>query len=540
MIRPGAGQWVRDLARIVGLAIVYLVAARAGLTIDAVAGFATLVWPPTGIALAALLIFGYRLWPGIFIGALVANVLTGAPLIVALGMAAGNTLEAVAATYLLRRVPGFRPSLDRLQDVLALIALAAALATMISATIGVASLHLGGILPREQIGVAWRAWWLGDLIGALVVAPVLLAWSTVPRVWLTPRRLLEAAALVISVVVVNLAIFGGSAASGPGAFGQAYLVFPGLIWASLRFGPPGAAAMTLLTSAIAVWGGTSGYGPFARPVLYESLFELQTFMSVVAATFLVLAASIAERRHAEERLRRAHDAVAEANRAKAEFLAVMSHELRTPLNAISGYVELISLEAGDGITETQRTYLSRIHSSQQHLLAMIEDVLSFAKLEAGRLSLSMQTVAVCDLLDGVALVIEPELRRKELAFARDGCDPSLAVRADPERLRQILLNLLANAAKFTPSGGRLELGATRERGKILIRVVDSGIGIPADQLERVFEPFFQVDRGMTRRYPGIGLGLAIARDFARAMGGELRLESEPGKGTTAWVELPGA
>jgi signal transduction histidine kinase len=130
------------------------------------------------------------------------------------------------------------------------------------------------------------------------------------------------------------------------------------------------------------------------------------------------------------------------------------------------------------------------------------------------------------------------MRRKQLTFAREPGDPGLVVRADPERLRQILLNLLANSVKFTGAGGRVSIGAARDGDVIRIRVSDSGIGIPADQLERVFEPFFQVDRGTTRTYSGIGLGLAIARDFARAMGGELRMESTEGKGTTVSLELP--
>jgi signal transduction histidine kinase len=526
-----------NLGAVLGLAAIYVVAARLGLRLDAVAGFATLVWPATGIALAALVTFGYRLWPGVFIGAFVANLLTGAPPLVALGIGVGNTLEAIVGSYALRRIRGFRPSLDRLQDVVGLVALAAVFSTMVSATIGVSSLYAGGIVPAEQAWKAWRAWWLGDLIADLVVAPVLLVWATTPRVWPAPRRRIEAAALVVSVVTLNLLIFG-SAASDTVAVRQAYLVFPPLIWAALRFGQRGAVAATFLTSVITVWGTASGRGPFAQPVLHESLFALQAFMAVTAATFLVLGASIAERGRALETLRRAHEQVAEANRAKSEFLAVMSHELRTPLNAIAGYVELMSMEMDDPVTATQRAYLARIQSNERHLASMIEDVLSFAKVEAGRLSLTVQTVRVCEILGSLEPLIDPELRRKELSFTCDPGDPSLIVRADPEKLTQILVNLVANAMKFTAAGGRISVGAVRVRDRIRIWVSDTGIGIPRDHLERVFEPFFQVDRGMARSHTGMGLGLAIARDFARAMGGEVRLESEPGKGTTASLELP--
>ncbi|HUF26422.1 MAG TPA: MASE1 domain-containing protein [Gemmatimonadaceae bacterium] len=518
----------------------YFIVARVGLGVEAVAGFASLVWPATGVALAALVRFGYRLWPGVFIGAVAANAWVGAPALVAFGIGAGNTLEAVAGTYLLRRIPGFCPSLDRLRDVIGLIALAAGIGTMISATIGVSSLYLGGILPLAEVGTALRAWWLGDAIGALVVAPVLLVWTTARGVLPGPRPLLEASALIVSVLATSLLIFGGSGPSDSATFEQAYLVFPPLIWAAIRFGQRAVAAATLLTSIVAVWGTVSGQGPFAQSGVLESLFPLQTFMAVAAATVLLLGASIAERRRAEERLREAHAKVTEADRSKAEFLTVMSHELRTPLNAISGYVDLMLLEAQDPITETQRSYLSRIRNNQRHLLSSIEDVLNFTQVEAGQLPLSMQTVRVCDVLDALEPLVEPELRRKNLCFAYDPCDRSLSVRADPEKLRQILSNLLANAVKFTGPGGRIGIGATCEGGGIRMWISDTGIGIPPDQLERVFEPFFQVDRGLTRTYPGTGLGLAIARDFARAMGGEVRLQSQPEKGSTASLVLPSA
>ena len=520
------------------LAGVYVVAARAGLMMDAVGGFATLVWPPSGLALAALLLFGRRLWPGILIGAFAANLLNGAPILVALGISAGNTLEAVLAVYALRRIPDFEPSLERLVDVIGLIVFAAVLSTMVAATIGVTSLYLGGIISLPQAAETWRAWWLGDLIGDLLVAPVLLVWATPPRRRGSPRRLLEASALGVSVIAASILVFGAPPGRGTGMFAQAYMFFPLLIWAALRFGQRGAVSTAFIVSVIAVAGTTMGHGPFVRPVLHESLFALQTFMGVAAATFLVMGAIMSERRRAENEMRLAHRRAAEANAAKAEFLAVMSHELRTPLNAISGYVDLMALGVDGPLTDKQRTSLARIQLNERHLLSLIDDVLSFAKIEAGRLKVDIETVLVHDVLASLEALIRPELLRKELSFSSESCDDALSVRADPEKLRQVLLNFLANAIKFTAPGGRIRVGADDRGEFVRIWVSDSGIGIPSDQISLIFEPFFQVEQGPTRRYAGIGLGLAIARDLSRAMDGEVRLESTVGAGTTVSVALP--
>jgi signal transduction histidine kinase len=411
---------------------------------------------------------------------------------------------------------------------------------MVSATIGVASLYLGGIVSPAQIGETWRSWWLGDLIADLLVAPVLLVWASGSRMSRVPKRQLEVLALGIAVLATSLLIFSDRA--GPptltGRFAQAYLFFPLLIWAAVRFGQRGAVSTAFVVSVIAVWGTALGHGPFVRPALHQSLIALQAFMGVAGATVLVLGASVSERRRAENEMRLAHARAADANKAKAEFLAVMSHELRTPLNAISGYVDLMSLGVDGALTEKQRTSLTRIQLNQQHLLSLIDDVLSFARIEAGRLKVDIETILVHDVLENLEALIRPDLQKKELSFSCEHCDDALSVRADPEKLRQILVNFLANAIKFTSSGGRIRVGADDRGDLVRMWVTDTGIGIPSDQIEQVFEPFFQVEQGPTRRYAGIGLGLAIARDLARAMDGELRLESILGEGTTISLLLP--
>lgn len=282
--------------KIVALAAIYVAVARLGLKLDPVSRFAALVWPPTGIALAALVLFGRNLWPGVFLGAAVVNVLTGAPLLAASAIALGNTLEAVAGEYALRRIPGFRLGVDRRLDAFALVAVAL-ISTVVSATIGVTSLSSAGFVPRGQLMNTWLAWWQGDVLGDLVVAPFLLTWISAPWFRTTVRRAAEAVALSVLLLGASAFILGANAAdlAGLSAFRQPITLLPFLIWAALRFGTQGAAGATLLVSAVAVWTTAQGSGPFMRPELHQSLGVLQAFMSVVAVTFLVLGAVTAER-----------------------------------------------------------------------------------------------------------------------------------------------------------------------------------------------------------------------------------------------------
>jgi PAS domain S-box-containing protein len=295
--RPYAPS-LADLMRMGLLGAIYVGAAKVGLSLDAVSGFAAAVWPPTGIALVALTLCGYRLWPGITVGAFLVNASAGAPVPVAFGMAVGNTLEAVVGTYLLQHVIGFQPALARLRDVLGLVILAAGLSTLVSATLGVTSGWLGGIIPAASYGQAWWTWWLGDLMGDLVVAPLLWIWRVPPRLHLARRQLAEALALLLGLGAVSLLVFGGPWATR--AMSYLYLLFPFLIWAAFRFGPHGAVAAVSLVSAIAIWGTVRGFGLFASQTLHAGLFELQAFMSSVVVTSLALAAAVAERQHLEE------------------------------------------------------------------------------------------------------------------------------------------------------------------------------------------------------------------------------------------------
>jgi signal transduction histidine kinase len=228
----------------------------------------------------------------------------------------------------------------------------------------------------------------------------------------------------------------------------------------------------------------------------------------------------------------------DANRAKSEFIANMSHELRTPLNAIAGYVELLEMGLRGPVTEAQRDDLRRIHQNQRLLLGFINDVLNFAKLESGHVEFDMTNVPVNDSLLAMEGLVMPQLLARSFRYQYVPVDPSLTAYADLEKVQQIILNLLANAIKYTATGGAIELSAADGGDVVLITVRDSGRGIPAGKLERIFEPFVRIDTGYSRPTEGTGLGLAISRDLARAMRGDLTVESTLGKGSTFTLTLP--
>ena len=524
--------------RIVVVALAYVAAAHIGLAFDPVGGLATLVWPASGIALAALLLGGYQLWPAIAIGAFAANILAGAPILGAIGIAAGNTAEGIVGAYLVQRAGRFRCELDRVRDVVALILFAVLLSTVIAATVGATVLVMEGIVARSAFSLSWKAWWLGDAIGNLLAAPLILVWATWKPARPGMRTVIELGALAATIIVASKIVFGAYASNNGIAHGREYLLFPPLIWAALRFGVCGAVTASVTVAIIAIAYTAAGYGPFTSTALHENLLALQTFIGVSGATFLVLGASMSERRKAAREVHAARESAESANRAKSGFLAVISHELRTPLNAIMGYVELLLLEIDGPLTEKQRSVLDRIRQSQRHLLALIDDVLGFAQVEAGRLKFALQPVAVRDVLLAVESIVGQETARKGITFNSRGADFDVFVEADPDKLRQVLLNLVTNSLKFTPAGGSIEIDTRVADDRVVIKVSDTGIGISRDNLPHVFEPFFQVDQGGTRRYPGVGLGLSIVRDAILAMNGDVAMDSEPGKGTVVTIELP--
>ena len=295
-------QRLKRLGSICILAAVYFVAGKLGLGMAFVHPSSTAVWPATGIALAAFLILGYRVWPGIFIGAFLVNITTAGSVLTSLGVATGNTLEGLAAAYLVMRFAKGRGAFDCAADTFRFAALAMA-STTIAATIGVVSLSLGGYAPWAQFREIWATWWLGDGVGAVLVAPLLILWISNFRLRFSWREYCELFALAAGLALTAQIVFGGLLILGARNYPLEYLSIPFLIWAAIRFGQREAVTAAALLSGIAIWGTLRGLGPFAIGSKNGSLLLLQAFLGIISAMTLALAAMSAERRRVEEQVR---------------------------------------------------------------------------------------------------------------------------------------------------------------------------------------------------------------------------------------------
>lgn len=505
---------------------------------------ATLIWPPSGLAVAALLIGGLQLWPAVAIGAFFVNAATGVSWTVLPAITVGNTLEAIAAVYYLRKC-GFRTRLQRVVDVTLLCLIGVALSPIIAATVGVGSLWFAGILEPGSFLMTWGTWYLGDAIGILVLTPAILVWSGYvhqPKSW---SRLMEAGALAISFLGVSIfAYFRLGEGADPATYFlvRPYSLFPFLVWAAVRFGQWGATACILSISIISLLSILLGPGPIAVGTLRENLIFSQYFLAFAGFTAFVLAASTQVQRSAQRALSRAKEKADEANRAKSEFVANMSHEIRTPLSIVIGYCDFLLKPELDRAERLE--YAQTIKRSGEVLLKLVGDILDISRIEAGRLQIEKTGFPLDDFLEQLHSLFRLKAEQKGIRFVFEKIGPVADfVVSDSARLQQILTNVIGNAFKFTHEGIiSMQIRSVRsEDGAPLLEfaVTDSGCGIYPHQVPRLFGRFSQADGATTtRRFGGSGLGLGLSRTLAQLLGGDLVLkESTPGRGSTFVVTV---
>jgi PAS domain S-box-containing protein len=637
----GFPHWARLAVLMAG----YVLAGKLGLLFASVHASATAVWPPTGIALAALLVLGIRAWPVVAVGAFLVNVTTAGSIATSLGIALGNTLEAVIGVWLVERFAQGRGAFERPRGIFAFAA-AVLPGAAIAATVGVLSLQLGGFAARADAAAIWITWALGDVTGALIVAPLVILWTADRRSLILHRQPIEALALLVTLVGIALIVFGGAAPAGWRQSPLAFLSIPALLWAAIRFGRREAATAVVLLMAIAVDGTIRGFGPFAVLPPTHSLLVLQSFVATMAVMTLVVAAlvrsreresdllqtiidripvmitmydantrilrlnreferltgwsteiargvdlmtrcypdpayrdearaymesvregwrdfvmttrdgrilqsswsnirlpddtrigiglDVTERTRIGEERERARTQAEEASRIKDEFFAMLGHELRNPLGAITTALHVIDTGgAGDERSAKAREIVDR---QVRHLVRLVDDLLDVTRLTTGKISLGRHPVDLAAVARRVVGALAATTPARRLRCEAGG---AVWIEADETRLEQILNNLLGNAVKFTPSGGRVTVDVAARDGEAVLRVEDTGAGIPADLLPRIFDLFVQGQTGLYRPAPGLGIGLTLVKRLVDLHGGRIEVASEgPGRGSVFTVRFP--
>ena len=505
-------------------AIIYVIAGKIGLNLASLHASASPVWPPAGIALAAILLLGYRAWPAIFVGAFVVNLTTAGDIATSVAIASGNTLEAIAGAWLVNRFAGGKNVFDRPQGVFKF-ALAAAISAVVSPLFGVTSLALDGFADWTNYGAIWVTWWLGDVTGDLIFTPLVLLWGTRWKLALKKEEAVEVGVLLLLLALLSAVVFGGWLEISAKNYPIAFICGPIVIWTAFRFTQRETATGIFILSVIAVWGTVRGFGPFVGQNENQSLLTIQSWTAVLAITAMALSAGMAERRRIEEELQQQKSIVEAANRTKDHFLAMLSHELRTPLTPVISALE--SLETEPTQTEDTKASMAMIRRNIELETQLIDDLLDFTRIARDKMQLRFAPVDAHQAVSNVVEICRAEARFKRLHVHLNLQAKSCHVTADAAKFQQIIWNLLKNAIKFTPEGGDITISSDNPSETVfIVSVRDTGIGMEPEVMQRIFDPFEQGNRSFEHRFGGLGLGLAISKSLAQAHGGTLTAQSD--------------
>jgi len=518
------------LLQLAVVALAYWFAARASLGLALVHGQVTPIWPPTGIALVAMLIFGRRVWPAVFLAALAVNLPIGPSPLGATVIAVGNTLAPLTAAAFLG-LTGFRIELDRLRDAASIIILGALVAMTISATTGTAVLVLSGVVPTDSALPTWAVWWTGDAMGVLLVAPFLL--SLLPSLGSpTPtwRQAPELVGLLLGVGILTFVLFQNR-------LRLEYLVFPLIMLAAWRFRLRGATPAALIASGVAIWSAVHGTGPFATETLVEKMITLQVFNVCVAITSLLLAAFVVARERTEEMTRLYVSATA-ASQTKSTFLDMAAHELLTPLTVVAGYLSLLSGGTVGSPPEAWETPLGIVLSKTFEMEKIVDDLVNASQLEVTGQLLEREVLDLRSVVDEAVERVRPRADLLGADVTVELPPDPVPVEADASRLGRVLDDLINNALTYTIRTPRVVIGLSTKSRRAILRVTDNGVGIPESERERIFDRLYRIPDPQVV-VPGIGLGLYICRRLVESFGGSVAVESSTtGAGTVFAIRLP--
>lgn len=531
------------LLRLGVVAVGYAVATYLGLLLVPPEGTgASLVWPAVAVGISALYFWGYEIWPAIVLPFFLLLLSRGVVPPLAIGVAAGNTLESLAAVYLLQTM-NFSPLLSRLRDSVGLL-LASFVGSFVGATFIATAVFLFGGSAAPFNTTLWVGLWIGHAVSVLTFAPFLLRWLAWPVFSKTRKELIE-----------GLFVFGMLAAftyliywTPYGSIGNISLIYIAVmfyIWASLRTGPRGIALALALTGIIAAAGITFGNSPISQaPDLAQALFGIQVLMGTLSVIFLLFTSITEERKDAVinlethiEQLENALERIRSEDQAKSDFIAILAHELRNPLSPILSGLEILK-SRDEGPQD-----IVRMMSAHMHTIArLLDDLLDITRITQKKFKLERSPVEIGTIIDHALEMVTPHIEERTHTLMVERPQEEIWLNADPVRLTQILVNILGNAAKYTNPGGIITLRAAREKApsgeQVVIRVADNGSGIAPERLPRIFDAFGGTE-GPMRRPGGLHIGLSLAKRMVELHQGTIEAKSKgEGHGSEFIVRLP--
>lgn len=474
---------------------------------------------------------------------MVANATTAGSVATSMGIATGNSLEAVAGAYLINRWSGGCNTFSTPNSVAKFALICVVVATPISASIGLTCLATVGYIEPKNFADAWITWWLGDATGALVITPVVVLWAAGHHYAFSRNEFLETVSVLATAAVVGLIAFSPLIEQTPGRDPLGFLAILPMLWAALRRGPRDTATVALVLAGTTIWGTLMGGGPFTSGDLNSSFLLVLMFLISITVPSLLLSADVEVRKKAEESLRGAQTElerkVAErtqelelANTAKSRFLAMASHDLRQPLHALGLFVAQLRTP----LKSRERTKtIERVDAARKEMDEMFNSLLDISRLDAGMLTPKITEFPIARLLQKIERTFDQATREKglQLRIRRSNA----WVRSDAMLLERILLNLVSNAVRYTLRGGII-VGCRRRGETLRVEVWDTGPGIPEDQKQNIFGEFFQVPAQERNRSGGLGLGLAIVDRLRLLLGHQIDLASRVGRGSRFAIELP--
>lgn len=536
---------IKYASQLIVSAVLLFTAAKVGYSFALYKDLVSLIWPPAGIALALVLVYGYRILPGIAIGSIILSISNGSSFIFAAGSLVSQIAEPAFGAFLLSKF-GFDRRISKISDIVKLILLGAVAAPLIIASLETFTICISANIQVYNCFNIYFGSFMGNAMGIVVMAPFMLAWPGTKFSDYNIKQYLEFFGMALGLLAITFIVYGNyfiAHDSKP----LAYLVFPFIIWASLRFEVKGASTAIFLISVIAAVGTVKGFGPFGDSSVYYGLFYLYVFLAATSITALILGTTSKIKNNAqfslketqnllEKRVKERTEKLEGMNFQKDRLFSIISHDLRSPFQSLLGFSDFIVDDFETLSRDEIKRYLGHIRDSARNVYSLIENLLHWTRLQTGKLEFNPIELDFGAEIEAIVKKMTPAAEKKSIRILN--CISSqIFFYADPYMLNILMVNLLDNAIKFSHKDSDIEIRLDRNANYLTLNITDSGIGMDKEEIEKLFKIETSHKKRGTADERGTGLGLLICKEVMNKHRGKIEVESEPEKGTTLRVSF---